>query len=170
MKGGFAMKPALQQLCTSGFVAVLLGSAHTTVHASIKPSKDGEQIRLTDYKPPSLHTNQGGRNYTGGSILITPSLNIWKPLFITEPLLDMYHPMSLASLLTGMSNDGTQAFTKPAHRIHTRDMDPIGFDVIEFASDAILPAPAPGAVPAPSALTVLLLAGLGAGRRRRRTS
>lgn len=164
------MKPALQHLCTSGFVAVLLGAVHTTAHAGIKPSKYGEEVKLTDYKPPSLHTNQGGRKYNGGSILITPSLNIWKPLFVTEPLLDIYSPMSLAPLLIDMGNDDTQAFTEPARRSLTNDMDSIGFDVIDLASDATLPAPSPGAVPAPGALTVLLLAGLGAHRRRRRTS
>ena len=161
------MKLVMQNICTPSLVAALLVAVPTTAHAGIKPIHERDEIALTDYKPPSLHTNQGGKSHGGNTTLITPGMFTWKPPAHPSPLPDIESPLSVISLSMYVSNGTGHAYTG---NTSISDMDFIssaGFDVIGPTANSAATSSAP--VPAPGALTLLLCAGLGSRCRRRRT-
>jgi hypothetical protein len=163
------MKLVMHNICTPSLVAVLLVSLPTTAQAGIKPIHERDAISLTDFRPPILHTNQGGRSHGGDTMLITPGLNAWKPFVLPSPLPDTDRGLSMTELIISLASDTAVAYSSPTVIAGVNNTFTPDFNATGPTSSSDAPASLSSPVPAPGALTLLLCAGLRAGRRRRRT-
>ena len=140
----------------------LLGSMTTTADARIyiNPMKPGGELsNIGWFKPPSLHTNQGGRSHGGNTAIVIisrPDSGFGNPA--TGSLID--NTLSLAfDTVPAKALPG--AAVVPGHG----DSMPISSSLFtengSMSNGNMLPGPGP--------LVLLLTAGLGMKRRRRRS-
>ncbi|MCH2148261.1 MAG: hypothetical protein MK095_02380, partial [Phycisphaerales bacterium] len=95
--------------------------------------------------------------------------NVWKPLVLPSPLPDTDRDLSLTELIISLASDAAVAYSSPTIGDSVNNTFSPDFNATGPNSSSDAPASLSLPVPAPGALTLLLCAGLRAGRRRRRT-